>query len=389
MLQGSRSGQPERPAGIRLWSTTSGGGGRHAARQPCLPHCTMPATFHRKRFEIVTESGARAGVHRSNLLFSCLDRSARDLFDSFPPSVRRGVRRVARRPGPRRIALADLDGELDQVAELFTSSEDAARSRLAEFELAPSGDPPSDPFSREYERWAWELYVRISGRSSYTLSNETSPIDVAGALLRPFPGCTGSATVVGEDLEARGQVLRCLGANGIVPPATIVEYGPGWGNLTCDLAATGYEVTAVEIDPGFCELISARRPEGGTLTVEHADMLTFSPGKPLDAAVFFECFHHCADHRLLLQRLHECVAPDGLVLLAGEPVGEMPFPWGPRIDGLSLWSMRRYGWLELGFDARYFAMLLDRTGWKASRQRLRARAPKSDILVLRPTASAG
>jgi SAM-dependent methyltransferase len=311
-----------------------------------------------------------------------LRQGARDVFDALPPPARRLVRLAARRPGPRPVPLERLDAELAVAAELFAGSEDRAREFLDGLALEPPPGPPDDPFSEEYREWTWSLYREIAGRPAYVLENEESPIDVSGALRRPFPYATGSPAVVGEDLEARGSVLRCLGGPaGVMPPARIVEYGPGWGNLTLDLVATGYEVTAVELDPRFCDLIARRYPAGGRLEVVRADMLSFRPESPFDAAVFFESFHHCADHMALLDRLRSVVQPEGRVLFAGEPVQEMPYPWGPRLDGLSVWSMRTYGWLELGFTPAYFRNALARTGWRGRRYRLARRHPKSDVVV--------
>ncbi len=90
-------------------------------------------------------------------------------------------------------------------------------------------------------------------------------------------------------------------------------------------------------------------------------MLGFTTDEPFDAAVFYESFHHCADHLAMLDRLHRIVRPDGVVLFAAEPVQRLGYPWGPRLDGLSVWSSRTYGWLELGFDTR----LLRRSAWRA------------------------
>lgn len=328
-----------------------------------------------------------------------LEQGGRLLFDALPVAAQRQVRTVARRPGPRRIALDALDAELARAAELFSESEDAARIHLASFELAPPAGQPDDPFSPAYEAWTWELYKAISGRPAYSLDNEASPFDLPSALERPVPFSTGSATVVGEDLEARGRILRALGTGrlpgvgtgtgaGLAPPATIVEFGPGWGNLTVDLLATGFDVTAVEVDPGFCALLEARAPAGGQLRVVRADMLSYRPDAPADAAVFFESFHHCADHRSMLGHLHEVVRPDGVVLFAGEPVHPMPYPWGPRLDGLSLWSTRTYGWLELGFDPRYFRAALARAGWCATYHRARY-SPKAELHLARPSPAAG
>lgn len=320
------------------------------------------------------------------------------LLGALPPAAQRRLRLLAGRPVARRISLSALDDELERVADLFARSEDAARAHLAGFELAPPANRPDDPFSAAYEEWTWELYRAVSGRTEYSVAHEASPFDLEAAVRRPFPCSTGSAAVVGEDLEARAYVLRALGAGplpgagdgvagiGLQPPARIVELGPGWGNLTADLVATGFEVTAVEVDPRFCSLLSTRVPDGGRLTVCQADMLSFLPDQPMDAAVFYESFHHCADHRRLLDRLHQVVKPAGAVVFAGEPVQKMPFPWGPRLDGLSLWSTRTYGWLELGFDPGYFATALARAGWRAVHHRAR-RNPKADVYVARATST--
>ncbi len=311
-----------------------------------------------------------------------LRQGAQDVVDALPASARRAVRRAAGRPGPRQVPLDRLDAELAVAADLFTTSEDRARAFLDGLTLVPPDGHPEDPFSPAYRDWTWALYRDISGRTGYSLANEASPIDVPAALERPFPFATGSPSVVAGDLEARGSVLRSLGAAGVVPPARLVEYGPGWGNLTMDLLSTGYDVTAVELDPRFCELLAARRVPGGRLEVVPTDMLSFRPDEPFDVAVFFESFHHCDDHLALLERLHAVVRPDGCVLFAGEPLQDMPYPWGPRLDGLSLWSMRTYGWLELGFTPAYFRLALARAGWQARRRRP-GRGAAPDVVVAR------
>lgn len=45
-----------------------------------------------------------------------------------------------------------------------------------------------------------------------------------------------------------------------------------------------------------------------------------------------------------------------------------PLPWGfVRADRLALWSIRRMGWFELGFDNSYFLRTLLRFGWSPHR----------------------
>jgi SAM-dependent methyltransferase len=305
--------------------------------------------------------------------------------DALPPRLRRSVRSVLGRPGPRRVALDELDTVLDRATALMAPAPDEARALLEGIVLELPTAPPVDPFSDAYREWTWDLYRAISGRAGYDTAHEASPFDLSVALVRPFPYQTGSLALVGRDLVARGHLLNCLAD--AVPagpePRRIVEFGPGWGNLTGDLVATGLDVTAVELDEKFCSLIAQRCDGPGRVTVVQGDMLAFAAAEPFDAAVFFESFHHCANHLALLARLHDIVRPGGVVLFASEPVQQLDYPWGPRLDGLSVWSSRTHGWLELGFDSAYFDRALARTGWSGRRIRLRPAAGEPDVIVAR------
>jgi SAM-dependent methyltransferase len=305
--------------------------------------------------------------------------------DALPLRLRRPVRTLLGRPGPRPVALEDLDAELARATALMEPDPDRARALLDGIALELPVPPPEDPFSEAYREWAWDLYRAISGRTGYDTANEASPFDLAAALERPFPYQTGSLALVGRDLVARGHLLECL-AEALPAHAgarRVVEFGPGWGNLTHDLVATGLDVTAVELDEKFCRVIQHRCDGPGRATVLQGDMLSFTAEQPFDAAVFFESFHHCADHLAMLGHLHDIVRPDGVVLFASEPIQKMDYPWGPRLDGLSLWSSRTFGWLELGFDRDYFDRALARTGWAATRHRLGPGAGETDVLVAR------
>jgi 2-polyprenyl-3-methyl-5-hydroxy-6-metoxy-1,4-benzoquinol methylase len=281
--------------------------------------------------------------------------------------------------------LDELDDVLGRATALMGSAPDDARAMLDGIVLALPSPPPADPFSEAHREWAWSLYRSVSGRSRYDTEHEASPFDLAAARERPFPYQTGSLALVGRDLVARGHLLSCL-AESLPPqqrPRRVVEFGPGWGNLTCDLVATGLDVTAVELDEKFCRLIDHRCQGPGRLSVAQGDMLGFTAEEPYDAAVFFESFHHCADHVAMLRRLHDIVRPDGAVVFASEPIQNLGYAWGPRLDGLSVWSSRTYGWLELGFDCVYFDAVLARTGWSARRFRLGVGASETDVLVAR------
>jgi len=100
-----------------------------------------------------------------------------------------------------------------------------------------------------------------------------------------------------------------------------------------------------------------------------------------DAVLFFESFHHCENHLQLLSGLDRAVLPGGRVLFAAEPITKsFPLPWGLRLDGESLWAIRRNGWLELGFRRSYFEQTLHRYGWKTDLHSLR-QSPWGEVFV--------
>jgi SAM-dependent methyltransferase len=314
--------------------------------------------------------------------------------DALPPGLGRQVRTLVGRPGPCEIGFDALDAELARATEIMRTSPERAQALLGELVVALPARPPPDPFSDAYREWTWDLYRRISGRETYDTGHEASPFDLELALDRPFPYESGSLKLVGRDLAARGRLLdtlsQVLATVHVSARARVVEFGAGWGNLTADLVATGLDVTVVELDPKFCDLIAQRCAHGpGALTVQRGDMLDFTTDEPFDAAVFYESFHHCADHLALLDGLHGVVRPEGVVLFAAEPVQRLAYPWGPRLDGLSVWSSRTHGWLELGFDTRYFDTALARTGWKGRRVGLGARPSETDVIVARAAERAG
>jgi SAM-dependent methyltransferase len=101
--------------------------------------------------------------------------------------------------------------------------------------------------------------------------------------------------------------------------------------------------------------------EGTFLEIDRLD-------RRFDAVLFFECFHHCSDHRDLVAKLADVITPGGRVFFAAEPVVEtFPVPWGVRTDGESLWAIRRNGWLELGFQESYFLRMLAHAGWMVTK----------------------
>ena len=62
----------------------------------------------------------------------------------------------------------------------------------------------------------------------------------------------------------------------------------------------GYQVTAIDIEANFIELIQRRAQGNGVnidARVEISEIANYH--KEYDAVLFFECFHHCSDHQAL------------------------------------------------------------------------------------------
>lgn len=302
-----------------------------------------------------------------------------------PAPVRRSLRRVIAGVRLKQLRSVDeLDAELDRVEQAFRISADAGRRAFSSFYLSAPRDLPSDADSAEYRDAQFALYFKISGRAQYQIENEHSPFDLELASHTPFPYQTGSATVVGDQLISQGFLLKALP---VAPPAEIVEFGPGWGNTTSHLVKTGYRVTAVEVDPKFCELLRRRCAEhANNLSVVQGDMLAFKSETKFDVAIFFESFHHCTDHVQLLRNVRDMLRPEGSILFGAEPVADFPQPWGVRLDGESLWAMRKYGWLELGFDREYFFRLLRREGFDVTRTHSPDLGHISEVIIARKRA---
>jgi 2-polyprenyl-3-methyl-5-hydroxy-6-metoxy-1,4-benzoquinol methylase len=262
-------------------------------------------------------------------------------------------------------SLEQLDAKLEEINSAWKISDDAVRAVFATFQMEIGPTDFDDPWSEKYATAQFDLYRKISSRKTYSTENEVSGFEVSPQ--RPFPYYTQSASTVGHQLMGIGFLISKMA---LAAKSSILEFGPGWGNTTIALARMGYEVTALDIDPNFTQLIKDRAKllalDVDARVGAFFDAATIE--KQFDAVLFYECFHHCSDHVKLLGDLHRVVKPNGKVFLAAEPIYEgFHAPWGIRLDGESLWAIRKNGWLELGFQESYFIETCMREGWSVTR----------------------
>ncbi len=277
----------------------------------------------------------------------------------------------------------DLD-RVDRFLALLATApdDDALRSFFETYQAEYDPDVPEDPFGSEYKQTQFALYERLHGKP-YATSHEHSPMDIEAMAKQPFPYMHGSAGTVGDQFMGIGYLIKTMGLR---RGAQVLEFGPGWGNTTLAMAKMGYGVTAIDIEQNFVDLIRlrARMEHIPNLAVRQGDFsLIETVGAQFDAVLFFECFHHCSDHLRLIAAFDKVIKPGGIVCFAAEPiVDDFPLPWGLRMDGQSLWAIRRNGWLELGFNTRYFEEAMRRQGWWIERH-VGADSPLSNVIIAR------
>ena len=266
-------------------------------------------------------------------------------------------------------SIAELDAVLKEVAAAHAVSDDAVRAALSSFRyVVDVGNLPADPYSIEYNKYQLELYERIAGRP-YEIENERTSFLSGDAGALPFPYYTQSWKTVSDHIVMLGLIIRTLA---LPAKASILEFGPGWGNTSLALAQMGYQVTAVDIEQRFLDVIAHRCRDLATpprlLCRDFAQVGEL--GERFDAILFYESFHHSSDHQALLAGLPDLLKPEGKVLFAAEPIDDsLPMPWGLRLDGMSVWSTRCFGWLELGFTETYFREALKRAGFAVEKVR--------------------
>ena len=152
----------------------------------------------------------------------------------------------------------ELDQILAECERAAQVSDDELRRVFQTFRMDVAAQLPPDPFSKDYANAQMALYERIAGRP-YSTANEKSIFDAEAAVVRPFP-YIASCPVAGVHWGAIAFLLRNMALR---PGARVLDVGAGWGNTTLALAQLGFEVTALDIEPRFCELIRERTRRAG------------------------------------------------------------------------------------------------------------------------------
>ena len=264
----------------------------------------------------------------------------------------------------QRISYTELDSFIQEVDHAYLKSSDAAYNLFKNTEIEYPQFKSKNPLSDEFRNNIFDLYKQISGKSNYEVTTEESYLDIDKAVYNPYPYQTKSV----ERLALYHHLLAKLMSMINLPAgASILDMGCGWGTTSLELSQIGFKVTSLDISNYFCQLVAKRAK---LLKIKNIDIVNDDflwiekTNKKFDAIIFFECFHHCWEFERLLKNMHKVLKPKGKIYFAAEPITNIfPLPWTLRMDGESLFVIRKHGWMELGFRSDFFSELLNKTGW--------------------------
>lgn len=225
----------------------------------------------------------------------------------------------------------------------------------------------SNPYSAAFKDQVVREYITLSGRQVNAYDNErTLSIDFKRHIARPFPYDMKRPSVAVSNMLFT--FARIFSLVNFEEGQRLIEFGSGWGNASTQFAQAGLKVSLVDIEENFLALSKERLSRLGLgVDCHHGEFndVELVPGQ-FDYAFFMSSFHHCMEHAELLRRLHGALSDSGKIIFCVEPItNDFDVPWGIRLDGESVWAIRRNGWLELGFQERYFRECLMFAGFLA------------------------
>lgn len=148
----------------------------------------------------------------------------------------------------------------------------------------------------------------------------------ASSIARYFDACASiwerNYAPAGSMRERVAQFSAAIGAR-VAPPASILDFGCGTGEITRALAAGGYAVAGCDLSPAMVAAARSRTPAGGpTYVVLDAGRLPLLPfaDAQFDAVLSSSVFEYLPDAAAQLRELRRVLRPGGwLVATVPDP----------------------------------------------------------------------
>jgi len=213
-------------------------------------------------------------------------------------------------------------------------------------------DTGLEPTSEEYVEQQMQLYREIANRKIDQLVNEQTDFNIEAHSISCNPyNISDPSNFVFHYLRL-GHLIQQAGFN---PNPNILDMGCGWGLSTEFLGNLGASVTAVDINPKFISLVE-RRSSKNLYNIKTcvSSFIDFFTVEKYDGILFYECLHHSLDVTRLIEKLKYFLKPGGSIILGGEPIQSMYWDsWGIRLDALSIYCIRKFGWFESGWSEEF------------------------------------
>jgi 2-polyprenyl-3-methyl-5-hydroxy-6-metoxy-1,4-benzoquinol methylase len=218
-----------------------------------------------------------------------------------------------------------------------------------------------DPFSEAYVAEQIKLHEEISGRTYDVHQHEETVFDVERHIAATNPYDHPDPRALAIHVQRLSRALRYAKPR---RGEVLLDMGCGWG-LSSELAAyLGLTVIGVDVNPSFVRLVNERAKRlGHAISAVASTFEDFNAVQPFDIALVYECLHHSVRPWVVICRLAEDLQIGGRLVLAGEPVNDIWWKhWGLRLDALSVYCVRNFGWFESGWSIRFIEEVLYRSG---------------------------
>lgn len=259
---------------------------------------------------------------------------------------------------------ASLDEFVTQSDALGGPGSAACETYWADFQFEPRTlvDETLDPFSEAYVEQQLALFSEISGRDFDQEVNEVTLFALDTHVRAVNPYNHPDPAELAMHLQRLTKAFRLAGVR---LDGRLLDMGCGWG-LSSEVGAyLGLQVTAVDINPDFVALVTARAERSGLrIKAVRSAFDDYRPTESHDAVLFYECLHHAVRPWTIVRTMSESLAmPGGRLIIAGEPFNaEWWKHWGLRLDALSVYCIRKFGWFESGWSLDFMKTVFVRAG---------------------------
>jgi 2-polyprenyl-3-methyl-5-hydroxy-6-metoxy-1,4-benzoquinol methylase len=262
------------------------------------------------------------------------------------------------------LTCADLDQYVAECDRLGGPEHLAAKDFLSDFDLRISTpvDQRLDPFSEEYVAQQIAVYREVANRNVDQETGEQAPVPVEQNILSPNPYASRDVHFISK--HSRAVVTTVLVSN-LPPAARVLDVGCGWGLSSEVMAFCGLDVDGIDINPLFVDLVGRRaqlRKLPITPILSQFDNIRSS--YKYDLALFYESLHHAIRPWNTIAGIAPLLKEDGKIAFAGEPINDIWWRnWGVRLDSLSVYCIRKFGWFESGWSRRFITSCFEHAGF--------------------------